>query len=352
LVFTTSQYERRKHDTGNPFNIRLQSDTIGKRLLFIGYSLQDENVRKLLLEIKSAFKEKLPHSYLIAFDSSVDHSLETDFGLTIVNPKLLFPKASDNHEAFICLLKNICDKTVEYQSQRGLETLLTGGEYSAFKIATKYEIDALARILPGADFEVAMDAFMGTLADAHVTPDMEEPALKIFKDIVSMADVTQPRHLSRLKAAIFHIRFPPMRAIVALAWFMAFLNRKPPTEGMYDEYVSLMCPAIPDQFMPAAPTLAVSLLAGRGETITDGFRSLALWWFRGYEKCPRVTREHAEATIRVAWQGQWSESPIEYWNKAPAAAFPQLYKAFTRLWLICKASYRRASVVLTIVSSC
>jgi len=84
LVFTTSQSECRISERTNPFNIRLQSEAIGKRLLFLGYSLQDENVRRLLLELRSAFGGLLPASYLIAFDSSVDTRLETDFQLSIL----------------------------------------------------------------------------------------------------------------------------------------------------------------------------------------------------------------------------------------------------------------------------
>ena len=322
LVFTTSQYARRITDNVNPFNIRLQSDAIGKRLLFLGYSLQDENVRKLLSEIKHAFNGHLPTSYLVAFDLSVDHSLETDFGLTIISPRLLFPTVLDNLEAFTSVLKTICDKTIECQATRGLEAIFSTGKSYAIKVVTTYEIDALTAIVASGVFETSMKAFLGTLGGADVPSDLEEPALQIFKDIVNMADATLPAQLSQIRAAIFQMKFPPMRAIQALAWFMAFLNRRPSTEGVFDEYVSLVCPVVPDQFMPAAPALAVSILAGRGEAITDGFRRLALWWFRDYEKCPGVTRDNVEACIRAAWQGQPSESPIEYWKKAPAAAFP------------------------------
>jgi|SRR5271163_1236977 len=107
-----------------------------------------------------------------------------------------------------------------------------------------------------------------------------------------------------------------------LAWFMAFLNRKPENDSVFDEYISIMCPVIPDAFMPGAAAMAVSILADRGESITEGFRRLALWWFRGYENVPGKTREHTEAAIRAAWQGSSMHSPIDYWRRAPAAMFP------------------------------
>jgi hypothetical protein len=319
LVFAGSQYTRRTADKGNSFNIRLQSDVIGKRLLFIGYSLQDENVRKLLLEIRSAFDGKLPKSYLVAFDSSVDRSLEREFGLTIVAPRDLYPAIHNNSEAFTRLLKNICDKTISYQTERGLEELFGAGKVYAIKIATKYEIGALSDIVIRGDFDNSIRAFIGILSNAHISADLEERTLQIFKDIVDLADPNRAEQLSQIKAVIFQLKLPVMRSIVAVAWFMAFLNRRAPVDGIFDDLVSLVCPVIPDEFMPGAAALAVSILTGRGEPITDGFRQLALWWFRGYEKCPGVTRENVESAIRVAWQGAPTEATIDYWKKFPAA---------------------------------
>ena len=62
LVFTTTSYERRIADRDNPLDIRLRSDLLGKRLLFVGYSFQDENVKKLFEEIRNVFADHLPTS--------------------------------------------------------------------------------------------------------------------------------------------------------------------------------------------------------------------------------------------------------------------------------------------------
>ena len=69
LVLTESSYMRRM-DFSSPLDIKLRSDTLGKSLLFVGYSLQDPNTRLLLFKlhqlwVNTAYADAQPSSFLI-----------------------------------------------------------------------------------------------------------------------------------------------------------------------------------------------------------------------------------------------------------------------------------------------
>src|SRR5579859_3928321 len=68
LVFGARSYQKRTTTQDHPLDIKLRADLLGKRLLFLGYSLRDENVAKLFATVKRAFNGALPSSYLVAFD--------------------------------------------------------------------------------------------------------------------------------------------------------------------------------------------------------------------------------------------------------------------------------------------
>ena len=90
LVFGSRSYQERMKTENHPLDIKLRADLLGKRLLFVGYSLQDENVTKLLSTVQRAFAGKLPPSYLLAFDydPSMDE-LHRTYGIQIHPPSAL-----------------------------------------------------------------------------------------------------------------------------------------------------------------------------------------------------------------------------------------------------------------------
>jgi hypothetical protein len=116
--------------------------------------------------------------------------------------------------------------------------------------------------------------------------------------------------MDALTGALFNLRLPPASTLIATTAFMAACNKRVAALG-YDSYNALICPALPDGSMPVAAAAAVALLGARGETITDNFRRLASWWFRGYENVHEKLKDNVVAMIRTAWPGPLeSESPL------------------------------------------
>jgi hypothetical protein len=310
LVFGTKSYQARMATQDHPLDIKLRSDLLGKRLMFLGYSLNDENVAKLFATVKRAFNGTLPHSYLVAFDD--DPALMKTAGeyqVNVVVPLRLFPEARDNAEAFERFLQLLCDETRKRQAERGIADLFSTGEVIPH-IVTDFEVEATARTVREEPFEAAVRTFRMTFDAAHAPEHFQQEVTGLFVELVSRADPRDSGQMDALTGALFNFRLPPASALTATAAFMAACNKRVAAQG-YDSYNAFVCPALPDGSMPVAAAAAVAILSARGETITDNFRRLASWWFRGYENVHEKVKDHVFAMIKVAWPGPLeAESPI------------------------------------------
>ncbi len=294
----------------HPLDIKLRADLLGKQLLFVGYSLQDENVNKLLSNVQRAVAGQLPPSYLLAFDydPSMD-DLYRSYGVRVINPRQLCPAAATNAEAFERCLKELCDRTIKIQAQRGIEALFSGGEINP-RMATEFEVEAVAQAVESEHFDTALGAFRAAFDQATVPTSLQRRVIDTFRYLVAKANPADDNQMGDLKGALFNLRLPVVFAIEALGSLMAASNRRPSRDG-FDDFVSLQCPAVPDGMNPVAAALAVAALRDRGEIITENFRQLAAFWFQGFEQLEPKIQETVKTTIAIAWPGaKAAESPL------------------------------------------
>ena len=310
LVFGTKSYQARMAAQDHPLDIKLRSDLLGKRLMFLGYSLSDENVAKLFAAIKRAFNGTLPHSYLVAFDDD-PALLKTagEYQVKVVVPIRLFPEARDNAEAFERFLQFLCDETRKRQAELGTADLFSTGEVIPH-IVTDFEVEATAHTVRQEPSETAVRNFRMTFDAAHVPEHLQQEVTNLFVELVSRAAPSDSGQMDAITGALFNFRLPPASALTATAAFMAACNKRVAAQG-YDSYNALICPALPDGSMPIAAAAAVAMMGARGETITDNFRRLATWWFRGYRNVHEQFKDHVVAMIKAAWPGSLeAESPL------------------------------------------
>ncbi|RSU51068.1 SIR2 family protein [Sphingomonas sp. S-NIH.Pt15_0812] len=310
LVFGDQSYRSRMAVTDHPLDIRLRADLLGKRLLFIGYSLRDENIVKLLNAVRKAFGGELPQSYLLAFDANPELADTANaFGIKLVVPRDLYPDAADSAAAFERCLVAICNATRKLQAEAGLQNLVADAPINP-RMLTDYEFDALEASIASGSFASALNAFRGTL-DATVVPEyLHERVARAFGNLVELARPHEEQEMRSLNGALFNLYLPTGHAAQATATLLAHYNQQPPRQG-FDPFAKVICPAMPDETMPVAAAIAVMILRDRGEAITSSFRDLARFWFRGWEKLPDNLRDTTKQMIEVAWPGSLaSESPV------------------------------------------
>lgn len=321
LVFGTKSYQARMNEPDHPLDIRLKSDLLGKRLMFLGYSLSDENVAKVFATVARVFKGTLPPSYLVAFDDN-PALIETarQYQVKAVVPLRIFPDAANHAEAFERFLQLLCDETRIRQVKNGTEDLFSTGTINPH-IVTDYETRSVASVVRNEPFDVAVDAFRTTFDSAHAPEYLEQEITDLFVELVSRADHTAPDQMAALAAALFNFRISPTAAFSATAAVMAACNKRPLVQG-FDNY-TLVSPALPKGYMPVAAAAAVAILNERGEAITDSFRRSADWWFRQHEQLPENFRRQVVAAIQIAWPGAHAaRSPLQH-------TFPSLLGGYT-----------------------
>ena len=310
LVFGTRSYRARLEAEGHPLDIKLRADLLGKRLLFLGYSFSDENVSKLFRSVQRTFAGRMPPSYMIAFEYIAEmDELSRQYGISIIDPRRLYPDAKSSAEAFERCLKALCDCTVEYQARRGLETLFSGGKINA-RMATDYEVDAVAQAIENESFETAVHAFRGAFDRTVIPESMQEKVTALFGKLAQKMNANDDREIAELKGALFNFRTPPVCAGQAAAFLMAALNRRSPRPG-FDDAGFVLSPAMPGNTQPIAAAMAVAILRERNEPISDGFRTMATTWFRGWDQVDQPLKDNVRALISYAWQGSGSRFPWE-----------------------------------------
>ena len=302
LVFGARSYQARIAAKDHPLDVKLRGDLLGKRLLFLGYSFSDENVAKLLDNVQQAFAGKMPPSYLIAFeyDASME-ALSGAYGITIVDPSRLFPNETSQAAAFERCLKTLCDRTVSLQAKRGLEAMFSGEKRNP-RMATEYEIDAVAHAITTEPFQSAVSAFRAEFDHTIVPESQLERVLDLFRQLTEKAAATDDSHMNALRGTLFNLYVPAALAVQAMAFFMVVCNRRPVRDG-FDSLTSIVCPAMPDGSHPAAAAMAVAILLARNEAITDNFRRLATFWFDGWEDGPAQMHQSVAQMIEAAWRG-------------------------------------------------
>lgn len=303
LVFSATSYKHRMAAERHPFDIRLESDLLGKQLLFIGYSLQDENVNKLLAAVKKVFGGNMPKSYLLAFeyDQSMNE-LSSSYGVQVINPSSFLSEPATPAIAFERLLKAICDATIKYQTKQGLAMLLGGGKNNP-RMVTEFELDALEKIVDAGPFDVAVSAFRGLLDHTRIPTSMSDRCTDIFRRVVESASPSSEDEMNALQPMLFNFRPALVPATCAMAYVMAACNKRPRVQG-FDRYSALMSPAVPSVCRPVAAALAVTVLRDRQEAITDQFRYLADYWFEGFDGLSEPLLGQVKAAIDIAWSGR------------------------------------------------
>lgn len=311
IVFTSTQYRKRLDDTRNPFNIRLQSDLIGKSILFIGYSFQDENVRKLFEEIRIVLGGAIPTSYLISFDEN--QNLEDDcnaFGIRYVLPKRMFPAAQTDQEAFECCLQTLCNKTMQVKAERSLENLFSNGQ-TIDKVLVERELTALEQTIKNEDFSIGLKAFRASIDATDIPSHLQRRIAEVFISLAEKA--ASEKDLLDLRSALFNLHLDFVHALVAMAGYMA-ANRVRKVSKGWDGSHLIASQSMPEEMWPLAAAHAVDMLVKGGYIITDGFRQVATHWFESFfDSSFSWLSDKGQAFIRqqieVAWSGSQMESP-------------------------------------------
>ena len=306
LVFTQSSYDRRIAGPDNFLDIRLRSDLLGRGLLFIGYSLQDENMRGLMRQICRAFHGGTPESFLIAFDYQPGlDELMAEFNVKIVNPRTLFPDATNNATAFERCLQTLSNRVVQIKTAKALDSVFSDPMPS--RILIEHELVALEQAAREADVTMGLNAFRASIDIVQIPAHLQRRVAEVVMVIAEKIRTTE--ELGALKAALFNVFVTAEHALLAMAGYMTASNVRSPSTG-FDGGYGIVSSCMSEGMWPIAAAHAIEMLQRGGYTVSDGFRQWAMHWFEDLSHLTDPTRAWVVARIEDAWRGSREESPI------------------------------------------
>jgi hypothetical protein len=302
LVFSARSYQERMAAVDHPLDVQLKADLFRHQVLFLGYSLKDENIGKIMASVKHALGDKMFSAYVLAYEYDPEmERLHDAYGVEIIDPQDLVNPGLDVPTAFEAVMKGLCDATTRHQVNRGIEALFANDVINVV-ILTDYELGGLERLVPSASFESAMAAFRGHVDATCIPGLLKSRVMELFLKLLDRADPANNGHVDELKFSLSHLDLGGDMQLEAVSSFMALCNRRPAQAG-YDELSSLPFANFEDKFTPFAAALAVHKITKNGGEVTEAFRNPASVWFQGYQGLDPVMREAVEAAMEIAWAG-------------------------------------------------
>ena len=313
IIFTRSSYDERIKDIDNFLNIRMRSDLLAKNFLFIGYSFRDPNIIKLFEELNAAFGNKLPSSFLIAYNYSTElEELNKKFGVKIIDPVKEFENKYSSEKAFDLFLSAFCKKTRMFKSAEEIDNLFRPSTPTASVVVTKYEIESVEEKFKDTYGKEFIEFFRATFDATRIPDSYQERVCKLF---IEMARKCTNGELSdMLSAAAFNLILKPEYGIQILAAVEATAQFRDKRSG-FDLFRPIV-KTVSEELRPGTVALAIAMLREWGMKINDNFRSNVTYWIEGYQKLPDRTIENLRAMVNYAWLEHTTiEHPFKYWER-------------------------------------
>lgn len=276
IVFTKKDYQKRMNKSNYFLDIRLRSDLLGKRLFFIGYSFNDDNIKELFEEINSVFSSNMPSSYLLPFTYSDELNEECKkYGIKVINTQELFPDflQADAYEKF---LSELSRKTFEKKQGVEVKNLFHPKIPNTLQVISKAEINNLRDSCESLDVESFIKKYRGLLDRTMVPKDFEEDVLEIFCDMCERCTEYQFYDLVGICFNSFITN--PLYQIEMLAQTISIYNKvknvnkfpisRPSFHQMNKSYYSL-CLA-----------RSIDIVKNKGVKISESFREAIMFWTR------------------------------------------------------------------------
>lgn len=228
IVFTEDDYNNRMSDKNYFLDIRLKSDLLGKRFLFIGYSFRDDNIKKIFSELQDIFDGKIPDSYLIAYSRNEELDKVCGiYNIKVINPTDYFKDCNEN-EAYELLLSQLSKDTFSKKSFEEIKNLFTPSIPHSMFTVSNIELKNLENIPLSnnsneEDINEYIKKFRGLLDRSFIPRDFESKVLEIF---INLCNKCSGKEYPNLQGICFNISITqPVNQLEFLAYTLLVFNR-------------------------------------------------------------------------------------------------------------------------------
>jgi hypothetical protein len=284
IVFTSEDYEQRMTHGAtlhNPFEVRLRSDCLSKHLLFLGYSLRDLNVQRLLKQLRATFGRELPKSYLVQFspDETFAQEVREHYGVIAVDTSTLYPKEKSNAECFERFLKDLNECTVNHRLECEMEALFEGGGPAAHRVVTVRDQEAVEAALQSDRPDGQVGIFRSIYDAARIPEALQSSAASQF--IRLCRNTRGPAAFGEVKAAFHNLHLGSAdHALELTSAAMAVANELQTGDsiGTFLSAPASVHSPIDREYSLVTVVMALRYLADWNRTVSKAmYRAIAYW---------------------------------------------------------------------------
>jgi len=214
IVWTTSDYSRRESDRDFFLNVRLRSDLLVKRLLFVGYSLRDPHVVELFAQAYSLYRPGIRGGTVIAAThaeelASTLERMGLDFD--VIDSNAIFPNAKSPGEAVERILLDILGRVGGIRATRDLGNLLTPATPGPSRMLSAQQLETLETNLDGISLTHAVNGFRQAFDRSAIPLDLQERVVNLVAGMVRRA---RSEGLVDFRGLLMNLQLEPKNAVV------------------------------------------------------------------------------------------------------------------------------------------
>jgi hypothetical protein len=267
VVFGEDDYLDRIENNNYFIDVKLKSDMLGRKLLFIGYGLRDMNLKLFLREVKSVHGT-MPESYMIVWELTDNFKLECEkYNIKIVDPKEIFPE-DEIEDAFLKTVNKLNDLVVKKKLLLQMDGFFN--HKIAQKVVSKHEIDTLCRLLGEIDNKEFIEKFRSIMAAAFIPEDIEEEVVKLF---IRLCKACNEDDIQNLDSLMFGLKISnDFNKFVMMIYFYIAFNSKQKEEEIIFGYSEIRLSTYPQELIGIAMAVAFDILTKNGMQISDYYR--------------------------------------------------------------------------------
>ncbi len=318
VIFSEKDYRSRIGDTNNFLNIKLRSDLLAKSLLFIGYSFSDGTVKNIFSELKAAFGEKLPESYLISYKPSNElEQVCKEFGVRLVDPYQEFQSRFDFDEAFERFLTLLVNTTYSKKTEADVKKLVDQ-KNSPQPLVTKYEMQAMENNLLTLPFEEAVSSFRNTFDLAKIPRDFQKQVVRFVEFLC--AKCLNRNESDNLCDLLFFLQLDYCEGLAATSAVFSTANCRgePSRPGNY--FFPRVSHGEFDNMSVLIVAMAIQMLKDREKEIRSGFKYYAENFISQgmpVEDYPEPAQEFIKEMFKEVWDNDqsWQIPKRSFFNR-------------------------------------
>ncbi len=227
VVFGEDDYLDRIDDKNNFLDIRLKSDMLGRKILFVGYSFRDINLKLFFRRLKNVFGD-IPESYMIVWQLNDDLENECKrYNIQVIKPNEIFPSIGTD-TAYFQTIELLCDEVFQKKTSLSIHDFFNYKHSQ--RVISKFELNRLENLLGKISNEEYINRFREKMDQTLIPRDFETDVVKIFMRLAGLCNFNEAKHLYGL---ILNLKLQDTFNIfiVIVGFYMAH-NGNPNKQGM------------------------------------------------------------------------------------------------------------------------